>query len=251
MNIDRLVEKNYDNLNENDIYIWQYIFLNKEKCQKMSISALAEACNVSSANIMRFAKKLGLDGFSELKVYIKWSLENIPQYDKNTVINTALELHKTLDHLQNADLDEIISRMSDADRIFIYVTGEVQNLMAKELKRKFSYISKHMHIVEDNDEMKVLINSLSNKDLFFIISFLGDNKGAINWVKNLKEKGIYVIGIAQDTNNLLKRNCNSFLGFVASKFYTGLSDVAFTCTSHFFTITDMIFVKYLEYINKN
>ena len=58
MTLDELVESRYDELNENDLYIWQYIFHHKTECQKMSIQQLAHACNVSHTSIIRFTKKI-------------------------------------------------------------------------------------------------------------------------------------------------------------------------------------------------
>ena len=81
MTLDELVESHYDELNENDLYIWQYIFHHKTECQKMSIQQLAHACNVSHTSIIRFTKKIGLDGYSELKVYLKWSLNKQFDFD--------------------------------------------------------------------------------------------------------------------------------------------------------------------------
>ncbi len=248
MNIDQLVEQHYEQLNEADIFIWQYIVHNKNKCQKMSIKHLAEACNCSSANIIRFAKKLGLDGYSELKIHIKWSLENIPEFEMDTLSNTVADIHKTLQKLEVLDMTDILKKIHNANRIFMFVTGEVQNLTAQELKRKCSYINLHIHIVEDNDEMGVLVNTLLPNDLFIIISFEGNNATAIKWAKYLMQHHIGVIGIAKDTHNLLKKHCDAFIGFSANKFNTGLSYVPFTCTSHLYIITDILLIKLLEYI---
>ena len=76
MMLDEMVNSHYDQLNENDLYIWQYIYHHKSDCQKMSIQELARTCNVSHTSIIRFCKKIGLDGYSELKIHLKWSIKN-------------------------------------------------------------------------------------------------------------------------------------------------------------------------------
>ena len=45
MSLDKLVESNYAQLNEIDLYIWQYILHHKRECQKISIHELAHECN--------------------------------------------------------------------------------------------------------------------------------------------------------------------------------------------------------------
>ena len=80
MSLDKLVESNYAQLNEIDLYIWQYILHHKRECQKISIHELAHECNVSHTSILRFTKKLGLEGFSELKFYLN---THKPQVSEN------------------------------------------------------------------------------------------------------------------------------------------------------------------------
>lgn len=58
MKLDKLVDEHYHELNEIDLYIWQYILHHKRECQKMSIKDLAYNCNVSHTSILRFTKKL-------------------------------------------------------------------------------------------------------------------------------------------------------------------------------------------------
>ena len=90
MTLDEIVEKKYDVLNENDLYIWQYIYHHKRSCQKMSIKDLAHACNVSHTSILRFTRKLGMDGYSEFKVYLKIELEKGSNFD-NSIIPSSVE----------------------------------------------------------------------------------------------------------------------------------------------------------------
>ena len=72
MTLSERVTSNYDVLNENDFYIYQYIIHNQKEVQKMTIYELAEKCYISHTNIFRFAKKIGFDGFGELKMQLKW-----------------------------------------------------------------------------------------------------------------------------------------------------------------------------------
>lgn len=67
MNLDELVNSNLQKLNPTDLIIWRYICAHKKACCYISIYELAAACNVSRTTILRFAKKLSLDGFSDLK----------------------------------------------------------------------------------------------------------------------------------------------------------------------------------------
>ena len=75
MKLEALVSRHYDELNPNDLIIWRYITQNKEQCLNMTIEALAQLCNVSRSTVMRFAQKIGLSGYSELKACLRFELE--------------------------------------------------------------------------------------------------------------------------------------------------------------------------------
>lgn len=71
MKVDELVSKYFNQLNENDLHIWQYIASNKKKCSDCTIEELSKLCNSSKSSIYRFARKLSLNGYSELKYGLK------------------------------------------------------------------------------------------------------------------------------------------------------------------------------------
>ena len=79
MKLAELVNQHYKELSSNDLYIWDYIQAHGKECQNLSIVELAQRCHVSKTTILRFAQKLSLKGYSELKVYLSW--ENRPSGD--------------------------------------------------------------------------------------------------------------------------------------------------------------------------
>lgn len=247
MTLEELIDEHYDMLNENDLYIWQYIYRHKHECQKMSIQELAHTCNVSHTSIIRFAKKLGLDGYSELKVYIKWSIKRKTTYDDKALHQSAIELKETIDMMETRDFDKILQFLDQAERIFIYTTGEVQYHAAQELKREFIYNRKIMHIIEGESELDTVLNRASRNDVFLILSLSGDNETAVTLAKVLKRMKITSIGIAINTNNLLSKNCSEFIGFKTSYFNIGCFDKRYCCTGQLFIIVNLLFLRYMEY----
>ena len=114
MTLDKLVEDNYHQLNENDLYIWQYILHHKRECQRISIKDLARNCNVSHTSILRFTKKLGLEGFSELKVHLKWDLAQKPNFKPRIIDDTYHEFIETMERMKNRDLTNIMEMIEKA-----------------------------------------------------------------------------------------------------------------------------------------
>ena len=60
MKLDELVNKHYGQLNENDLYIWNYISSHRKECEKLAIDQLAFKCSVSRTTVMRFDQKMYL-----------------------------------------------------------------------------------------------------------------------------------------------------------------------------------------------
>ena len=56
MKLEELVNRNYQQLNDNDLYIWNYINNHREVCTKITIEDLGKKCNVSRTTILRFSK---------------------------------------------------------------------------------------------------------------------------------------------------------------------------------------------------
>lgn len=247
MRLDDLVRQHYEQLNENDLYIWQYIHHHKRECAKLSIQELAEACNVSHTSIIRFAKKLGMDGYSELKVMIKWSLDHSNQFDYHVVHASANEMKDTVDAIFGKDLDAILTMIDQAKRIFIYATGEAQYHVGQELKRIFAYSKRIMHLIEGETELDTVLNRSTDQDVFFIISLSGDNETAVTLAKVLKRLHVASIGIAMDNGNLISKHCDQFIGIKTTFFDTGYYGMRFTCMSQFFNAMELLFMRYLEY----
>ena len=75
-------------LSEADRCIWRYIAANRAAASRASIHELARACAVSSASVVRFAQKLGFDGFGEMKTVMR--METVPAAVPSQDVRTAL-----------------------------------------------------------------------------------------------------------------------------------------------------------------
>ena len=86
VNLDELFNAHRAKLGENDLHIWNYVSAHRKECAELSIEALGQRCHVSRTTILRFARKLGLHGFSELKVLLRMEEkpETSPDYIEQT-----------------------------------------------------------------------------------------------------------------------------------------------------------------------
>ena len=71
MNLETLVNQNYNILNENEHYIIKQILNNQKEYSQYSCEKIANECHVSRATLLRLCKKIGLNSFSDLKYLLK------------------------------------------------------------------------------------------------------------------------------------------------------------------------------------
>ena len=247
MKLETLVYDNYKSLNENDKYIWKYILNNKKECENMSIQDLAANCNVSHTTILRFAQKLGLNGYSELKFCLK--LENNKRYvfNKEEILNVSDDIKKTIDTLISRDFSYLCKLIDESNRIYAFGTGEVQSNAVKELKRNFLCIGKLVNAIEGNDEMEIMTNFMTDSDLIFFISLSGDNKRLNKFAKILKEKGVSIVSITESGNNSLSKLSDISIQFYTAEVARLDNNLQIISSSQFFVINEFLLLKYLEY----
>lgn len=249
MGLEELVKKNYDKLNENDFYIWKYIIYHKEECKNMSIQELAEKCNVSHTTILRFAHKLGLDGYSEMKVYLKWESKNKISILDEDIEKSCQYIEKTVNEIKKKDFDELFELIDNAENIYVYGSGEVQKNAAKELKRIMLFSNKLVYNLEGRSETEIILDSITEKDLFFMISLSGENSIINNFTYKLKQKGVKVASITVEGNNELSSISDFSIQFYSHPFMLSGHRDKYCATTQFFIINELLMLKYLKYIS--
>lgn len=134
-----------------------------------SINAVAEASGVSMPTVARMAKKLGFDGFPELKEKLRTELEEtitnpIAKHDRwaesapDTHILTRfadavqVNMHQTLRQISVESFDATVELLSDPEREVFVVGGRITRALA-------DYFFTHMQVIRGG---LTLIKSNSN-----------------------------------------------------------------------------------------
>lgn len=104
-----------ESLNETEAYVYNYVVKNTKKVLNESIRELANDTHVSTATIMRFCKKMGCEGFTELKYRLKES-EEMQETKEDNVANQFgyfIEKIKSSDYLDSIHRAAEIIKQSD------------------------------------------------------------------------------------------------------------------------------------------
>ncbi|MEC5378700.1 MurR/RpiR family transcriptional regulator, partial [Staphylococcus hominis] len=77
MLLDERVNANFDKLNDNDLHIAHFVNTHIEQCKTLKIQELSQYTHASNATIHRFTRKLGSDGYSDFKSYLKFESQSL------------------------------------------------------------------------------------------------------------------------------------------------------------------------------
>ena len=200
-------------LNDTDDDIAEYILKNKEVISKLSVQKIASDLYISPNSIMRFAKKIGYSGFSELK----FDIQNEGKSESKTLSRQVMDklpinISKTLDAIDENVLKTVATMMHKANCcIFAGVGDSIYfcETLGKNLRCTDRNVQYYQHI----HDMFYAISHATDKDILIVISASGENERLCKLVDNAKEKNIKTISITHFYENSLSSVCDINLYF--------------------------------------
>ena len=199
--------------------IASYILNNKDAITKLKIQELADILFISKSAIHRFVKKIGFNGFNDLKVSI--AKENADLLENNSYINVnypfqakdnprqiafkLLELYEKAikDTFEYVDLDQIkaVSKLIDsADVIDVYTHAHNSNI-AENFQDKMLTIGRSVNCPSSFYNQRLTVLASDQKHVAIILSYSGKATFILPIVKKLYEKGVKVIQIGKAGSN--------------------------------------------------
>ena len=237
MRLEELLNQYSDRLSENDLYIWDYVEKHKKQCENMTIEELARKCNVSRTTVLRF------------KVHLKMENDDKKQ-DTSKAVKVCLAYEEMMQDMVQQDFREISKLVYQAKRIFVYGTGMVQKIVAKEFKRLFYFTDKRFYDFSGVTEYETVVKYIDSDDLVLIISVSGEADSTIDFAKKVRIKGTPIISITKQKKNPLAEisNYNLYISttIVEQNMYKG----RYESMTSYYILAEMLFLRYLEYLEE-
>lgn len=249
-NMEELIQRKFDTLNESDLQIWAYIVRHKDICRKISIQQLAVFCHVSHTTILRFAKKLGFSGYSEMRSFLKWEEKAEILYEEKDMDRNANSFVACVRKLEDMNMDNVCKILENGNRIYTQASGSIQKVAAQELKEKFLYQGIFINSIEGAVEFDLIQNNLTSEDVFIFISFSGKNEKQIKKMRKAKEKGVKIIGIAMEGKGEFYDLSDEVITFHTEEIHTVGYGFVYYPTLHFHIVNEFLTLKYMEYLMK-
>jgi RpiR family transcriptional regulator, carbohydrate utilization regulator len=241
-------------LNEQEQKVGHYLLDRPDEVVHLAIGDLAQRCGVGDTTVFRFCKKIGTDGYQDLK--IRLALESAPGYAKTyAAINfqdslataaskvIAADLKALEDTLSVLDL-EVLERAADAllaaRRVDIYGSGGGA-IAALELQYKLMRVGVRAVPHTDAEMQVISATLLTAADLAVAISHSGESQDVLHALKVAKEAGAQTVAITNHPASPLAKLADISLRTAAQEALAhgyplgarvaqvGLIDVLYTC----------------------
>ncbi|MDB0438926.1 MurR/RpiR family transcriptional regulator [Clostridioides difficile] len=255
MKIEELLNKYYNSFTANDKYICECILNHKEDCIKLSIDEFADKYHISTSTLSRFAQKLQLPGYSELRVIIRlneteieYKINDIETECKSQSKHQLMNCYnKVIDDIEKKDCSIVFEKMKKANRIIVFGEGYSQERVAKEMKRIFLPTGKIIYDVYGYDMIQSLNHFIKTDDMIFFISLNGEEFTIVDFAKEMRMKGIYMVSITKMISNPLARLCDENL-YIQSISISVDKQLKYDVTTPYFILIELLYIKYKMYL---
>lgn len=205
MKLEQLITKYYNELNENDLHVLKFITQNLEFCVDRTVSEIAEYSNVSASTIVRLAKKLHFNGYSEFRYFLKEESNNRSQnknvslFKTSTVLDDVRETIKLFE--QDNSIEKIYEVLEKSKKFFGHGTGYGQQLMLKEFARTLTNNDIYLFQIPSESELIQIADNITPDDVLFVISFSGNISKIESVLKKIKLIGVPIISVTAFSRN--------------------------------------------------
>ena len=218
-----------DNINHNPDFndtekvIAEYILKNLDNIENLTIQKLAKETFTSNTTIIRFCRKLGLDGFKKLKIQLIKEVENsynlqnkidfnIPFSEKDSnkeICRKMADLTKEIIDrsylmLNNEDLNNALPLISDAERIFIFAKGD-SYISALNFANKMMKINKYVILADKLNAGSCNVLNATKSDIVIFLTYSGKHYDYTQYALLLKKKGIQSLLITASEGSTLNK----------------------------------------------
>lgn len=159
------------NFSDADQKIIAFMLKNKSHLSKYSITQIAKETYTSPASITRLSKKLGFNGFSELK-YTLSSMNNLKGEFKNNSWDLLQEdIQNTMNYLRSKDLRPYSQLIKIAHRIFVYGSDWAERNAIEQFIRNFMTCGIYIIDIPSITELRWATENFKSDDLLIVVSF--------------------------------------------------------------------------------
>ncbi|MDD6282467.1 MurR/RpiR family transcriptional regulator [Oribacterium sp. HCP28S3_H8] len=204
----------YNQFTKAEKKVADYILANPNKVLFMSISDLAEACNVGDTSVFRFCKTMNVKGYQEFKMMLSLSMrstdeditetsernitleDDISKLAKKVLTENISAIQETYSLLDLKQMTAAMDLLSGARKIIFFGAG-TSMLTAMKAMNKFLRIEQKVYCNEVVNVQLMTAATMSPDDVAVIFSYSGATKDTVEIARLVKEAGARTIVITR------------------------------------------------------
>ena len=206
------INREYYQLTSAEKKIADYMLLQRQECQYMSISEMAEVADVAEATVSRFCRRLGYKGYSAFKLAVAGSgSAQRPMNPLYGEIQSEDSLGDMCQKIYAADVDAITQTLAlinpaavtaaadmllAADRVLCMGLGGSM-ILAREAAHLFSTALPNFYPVDDSHFQAIRAALLTPGDAVMYFSYSGSTRDMVDLMKIARERGAKIILITR------------------------------------------------------
>lgn len=180
-------------MSHNERIVAKYLLNYKGNIHTLTANDIAKDTSVSASTIIRLSKKLGCNGWLDLrgkiekeKTYLELSYDdvdsNYPFTQQDSIQKIASMISTLLSEtileterlFQHDNLIKAIQYLSLANSIYIFAMSHSSS-MTYDFKYKMKTLYKRVHIMNNRDDFIYILNTLTKNDCCIFISYSGES----------------------------------------------------------------------------
>ena len=197
-----------ESLNETETYVYNYVVKNTKKVLNESIRVLANNTHVSTATVMRFCKKMGCEGFTELKYRLKEieEVQETDQEEKNDFYD-YIEYIKSKEYLDSIKKTADIIKRSD---LLVMLGFGIHSDFANHAARSFCRSGYYCYAIDNDCYPVVEVAEKQNPVIVFVYE-KSQEKSLFEIMHQYKSCHYTIIMIANENIGILSNLCDDVI----------------------------------------
>ncbi len=217
MDFEQRVKLNYDRLSDSDKEMVYYIQQNKKEVVGLSAVEFAGKTLTSKSSVSRLSKKLGLNGFSELKYILSQEIKQTFIPPEDFVSQLKGNVDKTFQYSNQVNFQPLLNKIASCKNLFIYATGFTQNNYSKEFSNDLFLSGKPNFLISGETNFDMISQTLTSEDLVIVTSLSGETPGIKDTIKKINLSKVPICSVTSFGKNFLSDNSDYQLYYEVSE----------------------------------
>ncbi|GEN56152.1 RpiR family transcriptional regulator [Halolactibacillus alkaliphilus] len=197
------IHRLYPTLTKAEKKVADYVLVNMDKIVYSSLADVASNIGVGETTMLRFVRKVGLNGYQEFKLSLAQSVitvredeneeesNNLTQKISNNIIQT---LKNSALMINEDDLEKAIHLLNEAKSIYFFGVG-TSGITALDAKLRFLRMGIKADAITDPHIQSMIASTLTEKDVVVGFSVSGSNRDTIHSLEVSKKNKAKVISV--------------------------------------------------------